>query len=166
VKGPLWVVVALLAACGSAPQRPSTPVDVAAQTKKEDTTFDSSAKFTGPTVRGEPTWLVRAWRDRQTGIVSRQLYVTHYYFGSGWRFYRTASFEGGEQAQATRIDSSPRCTRNLCSYTEIVGVSLPPAQWAKALQSGLTVRINAQSGDRSFVTIPAAYAQGFESAIK
>jgi hypothetical protein len=166
VKGLLWIAAALLAGCGAAPQRPSTPVDVAAQTRKEDTAFDSAAKFVGPTVRGDPTWMVRAWRDRQTGVVVRQLYVSLYYHGSGWRFYRTASFEGGEQATATRIDSYPTCSRRSCSYTETVGIALPPAQWAKALQTGLTVRVNAQSGDHSFVNIPASYAQGFESAIK
>jgi hypothetical protein len=171
VKNPLWIVVALLAACGSAPQRPSTPVDVAAQTKKEDTAFDSSAGFVGPAVsqradRENTTWRMRAWKDKATGLVSRQLYASIYYSDGRWRFYRTANFEGGDSVNVVSIDSRPSCGRYGCTHTETVGVPISADKWALAASGRLTVRINSRAGAHTFITIPAEYARGFDAAVR
>jgi hypothetical protein len=167
----LPLLALLLAGCASTPAPPITAENTATQTSVRDTQFDSSAGFVGPAVsqraeRENTTWRMRAWKDKATGLISRQLYASIYYSDGRWRFYRTANFEGGDSVNVVSIDSRPSCGRYGCTHTETVGVPISADKWALAASGRLTVRINSRAGAHTFITIPAEYAQGFDAAIR
>jgi hypothetical protein len=168
---------ALLVGCASAPREMPSQERLQAAVQRSDSAFDSLVGFKGPSIsytisRGTSTtdyiaWFVRAWRDKRTGAVARQLYVS-VENGESWRYYRSASFEGGALAVATSLRASPRCGRYGCQFDEHMAVDLTEGQWTQALVQGLAVRLNAQgvSGREIVIEIPYAYAQALQEAMK
>ncbi len=147
----------MLAGCASAPR---APVDVAKQTQVSNSEFDARITYQGPQVRTpDATWRLRAWRDKATGEVRAQLYVTIDTTGDRWRGYRSASFDDTSSVQTVRIDTDVACRRSLCMYSETVGVPLDMARLSA--DRALRVRLNSQAGVNTLVEVPADYLRGF-----
>lgn len=132
---------------------------------------------------------LRGWKDKKTGFVEHQLYVqTHYtakeYIPSSfkeedkvkiiehandWRIYRTASFEDATQVNLVSINTDVGCElRDIiyeCDYKETIGVPITAELLGKSSILGFTVRLNAKSGHKNFITIPPNYIQGYISAL-
>lgn len=166
-------LLAVLALTACAAQNPKTSAEVSAAIKVQDSDFDSSRTYLGPYVseasgsgffRDHFSWRIRAFQDKKTGDVRRQLYVnTSNIFG--WRFYRTASFSGGDIVRADRISSEPSCSRNGCTYYETVGAIISQEKWLSAGGGVLQVRFNAQSGNDIIVSISPEYRTGIDQAL-
>jgi hypothetical protein len=168
---------ALLVGCASAPREMPSQERLQAAVQRADSAFDSQVGFKGPSIRytisrstastDYVAWFVRAWRDKRTGAVARQLYVS-VENGESWRYYRSASFEGGALAAALSVRASPSCGRYGCRFDEHVAVDLTEGQWTQALVQGLAVRLNAQgaAGREIVIQIPYAYAQALQEAMK
>lgn len=167
------IVLAALVLAACAAPNPKTSAEVAAAIKVQDSEFDSSRTYLGPYVsessgtglfRDNFSWRIRAFQDKKTGEVRRQLYVsTSNIFG--WRFYRTASFSGGDIVRADRISSEPSCTKNGCTYYETVGAIIGNDKWISARDEVLQVRLNAQSGSDIVVSIPQEYRAAIDQAL-
>lgn len=161
----------VLTACAA--PNPKTSADVAAAIRVQDSEFDSSRTYLGPYVsetsgvglfKDHFSWRVRAFQDKKTGEVRRQLYLnTSNIFG--WRFYRTASFSGGDIVRADRISSEPSCSRTGCTYYETVGAIISQEKWISARDGVLQVRFNAQSGNDIVVSIPQEYRAAIDQAL-
>ena len=100
---------------------------------------------------------------------TRQLYASVWHQDRTWRFYRTASFVGGDMVDARRIALNPSCMSGgglvTCSFTEVVTAPITAEQWAGAKVSGLDIRLNGQQGPSVVVKITPAYIAGFDAAL-
>jgi len=135
---------------------------------------DSEMKSTGAS---DQSFLIRGSRDKTTGKMTHQLYVTIQYcdvnyvvwgliptdFGKR-RFYRTASFKGGKVVDLMNINTEIIFPFPLV-FKEIVGIWLTEDFLREYSESGLTVRLNAQSGDQTFITVPPNYIQAYLKVI-
>jgi hypothetical protein len=134
------LVAVLVSGCGTAQQSAEqvTPDAYAAAVKTQDSQFEKTIDYQGSRIRLKrdclfglanqdrdtcnetDSFLIRGWKDRGTGYLNNQLYVEIYYMGP-MRFYQSASFQGGDQGEFTRIDFKLiGCyqTNGKCDYTE------------------------------------------------
>lgn len=143
--------------------------------KSETSEFDDKIKIEGPTLRTTHTvslldmyhnaFLIRGWKDKQTGeALGHQIYVRIRYASGSWAFFQSASFEGGKQAEVSRISSDVSSCTAGCTYTEVVGVEITSALLEQHRTNGLRLRINAKSGAHSIIEFPANYIQGYLDA--
>lgn len=167
------IVLAALVLTACAAPNPKTSAEIAAAIKVEDSEFDSSRTYLGPYVsetsgvglfKDHFSWRIRAFQDKKTGDIRRQLYLnTSNIFG--WRFYRTASFSGGDIVRADRISSEPSCSRTGCTYYETVGAIISQEKWVSAREGFLQVRFNAQSGNDIIASISPEYRAAIDQAM-
>lgn len=163
--------VLLTSACST--YRDAKPEDVASRVEVKDSEFDSQIRFVGPPIRKgwneQTTVRLRGWIDKSTKISSHQIYTRVWYNLSDWRFYRSASFKGGERVDLVEIDRDVNCSGGggivTCSYAEIIGVPISLDDLKGAQDTGLIVRLNARSGHETFIEIPAPYVKGYLAAV-
>jgi len=146
---------------------------VAAATTVKDSNFDAQVRYMAPNLRSERrrglfmdyhSVALRSFVDKKTGLAANQVYVTVSYVG-GWRFYRTASFEGGAQRAVLAIDRNVDfCNGGICAYTETLGIQLSDEE-LQAAARGMKIRLNAKSGHESMIELPANYVAGFLAAL-
>lgn len=155
----------------------NTPEDVAAGVKTRQSDFDKGTLLVGPEQgfsipRGlggdQVTWRVDSYLRGADTPPAKSLLVKIWHQDRTWRYFSSASFEGGETVDTRRIDSDPSCMAGggivSCSFTEIVSVRIPSAKWDAATTSGLRVRINGRTGGHVIIQIPAIYVAGINMA--
>lgn len=163
----LYVIAACTALAGCAVPPPTPAYDPPTQSAStvaqgieiEDSGFDRIRTIVGPPIElsqnGAAKYRLRAFVNKESGATDWQVYADLSWGGGSWRFYRSASLEGGQIMQGSRIDTDVSCGRYLCSYREVVGFMLPAN--AVSGDRALRVRVNAQKGPEMLLTFPAEY---------
>lgn len=160
-----------LAGCAT-PSRALQTSEVAAAVQVRDSRFDAAVEYIGPlvtthTARGitpdHETWRLRGWRDKATGAMRHQLYVSVWHQDRHARGYVLASFEDGSQASTVYIGYDPNCSGRTfsCAHSETVGVSLTTQQLDAARLGGLAVRLSSRTGPQTVISVPASYVNGY-----
>jgi hypothetical protein len=175
--------VALIAASALALTAPATAESVkgkqlAANGVELETYIDDfagKAEYDGPTIKFK---LPEQYLD-SIAFVSRtkkggtwgptQLVVMMYYRGD-WRFYNSAVFKGGEQAQVIEagrdVLSCSGSRYGGCSHSEALYVTVTPEQLAKYAENGqLQVQVGGKAASGTVVTVPVAHFEAL-NAIK
>lgn len=126
----------------------------------EDNPFERSIIFKGverthdvPLFRTPNTYFIRSWVSRVSGGVHHQLYVTHYYRGGGWKFWRRANARGGQKLEFVNIDRSVLSCRGGCSYSEIFGIGIDDVILQENRLTGFQVQIGAKNGERKIISV-------------
>ena len=147
----------------------------------KDSDYDSHVKIFAPQLRSMKEmglltgydyeyYSLRGWKDKKSGGFTNQLYITIMYKG-GWRFYQTASFEGGRQSDLTDINRDVvNCIAyetmgTICDYSETIGLLLSDAFLKEHETSGFTVRINSKSSHENILKVSGEYIKGYLKAI-
>jgi len=142
----------------------------------KNSNFDSKIKFTGPEISNTKQmgllsgydyekYRIRGWKDKTTGEIRHQIYIQIKYSG-GWRFYRTASFDAGNQQSLVEIDHKVvSCYKYGCTLKETVGVAVDADFLFKHKRRDLHIRIDSKSGHENFINIPYNYTSGYLMAI-
>lgn len=150
------------------------PGAVAAATTSEKTKFDSGAKWVAPVLFSRPKnggllpvqerIRLRGWQGAR--LNSHQLYINIWYHSGSWRFYESASFEGGQKADIQKISRDvASCQTYFCNYDEHFGISLTESFLRQHEKRGFEVRVEAKSGHKNVLTVPAEYIQGYLLAV-
>lgn len=167
------LLAALLSGCET---QPISTSDVASGVRRTESKFDQFGTVIGPEVservaRGilsdRVSWRIYASVLKDgNATAAHRLVASVWHQDRSWRFYRSASFEGGMAVQAARVNADPSCMTGggytSCTFTETVSVPISAAQWAEARDNGLEIRLNADRGPPVVVVITSSYVRGFE----
>ena len=173
----LAILVGTLSGCASAPSvdySTISPEVIATQATVIRSKFDRGVRIEGPVIRNTVAKdsdslishidiqqiLLRAFKADRT---RHQVYVVINYVGSRWRFYRNASFPGGNVVPITVIDRRVNLCGPSCDYTEEIGIELTEDQLRGS--NDLEFRLNAQSGRTDVITVPRNYIDGYLLAV-
>mgnify|MGYP001591907629 CR=1 FL=1 len=167
-------VTALLSGCASLPKAPETPSDFANKVQISNSKFDKDTKFTGYTITkhkvgllpASTSYFLRSWKNKQTGRLKHQLYLSFNYFGD-WRFYNSASFDDAKQISATEIDRDVVfCSSGYCNLKEDIGVSLSDKFLRSKMKQGFSIRINSKKASSEIINVSSHYIKGYLSVVK
>jgi hypothetical protein len=175
-RGLAALLLCVLAGCATQKidysQQPAAEVRGAVITA--DSEFDSSRSYVSPALKasgqsgGQPwfEYLLQAHVDKETGDTRYVATIVASYDGR-WKFYRSASFPGGNTKVVTPLDSDViYCGSLTCYYREILAIGFAKAELLAASQGdGLKIRLGAKNGDRDIIEYPAAYVAGFLAAV-
>lgn len=181
MAGVIFVLLALLSGCVPNYAEKSA-TEVRAAVKTEYTKADARINFLAPPLRTTEynsqlseydyfTAHLRGWKDPTGAVANHQLYVEARYSDAFLRSYRSADVEGGQPASFTAIGTRTYGCRLyhimpiLCDFEEVVGVALTTAFLERHTATGLSVRINAQSGREAIIRLPSTYFQGYLDAV-
>jgi hypothetical protein len=129
-----------------------------------DVTIIGPEDYENPLAGTYKDWRLRSWVDKQTHAVRNQLYVEFRYFG-GWRFYEAAANDSAEQLETVTIDRHVEDCTGICSFSEIIGVTLSIESLRAHVASGLPIKISARDGDARIITITPGQIQAQLAAI-
>ena len=81
-----------------------SPEVIAHQVTMNDDSYKAEILYSAPTVImsgffEQPSYFLRGWKDRNTGAMRHQLYVS-VWEEFGWVFYQSATFKGGHQPKS------------------------------------------------------------------
>jgi hypothetical protein len=83
--------------------------------------------------------MLRTWIEKDSKIVTHQLYVTISYFNR-WRFYQSATDDTANALQFTLINREINNCQDLCSFTETVGVEIADSFLRQKALTGFQVK--------------------------
>lgn len=171
------VVLVMAAIAGCAVDYTTVSVDEFAKYQTvEKSDFEKTVKIDGGPMRlelpggfldvGNVQARIRGWIDENDAVgQAHQLYLNiHYSTPGSWRYYRRATFRGGDEAKVTKISSEVNfCQSTRCDYTEVIGVSLPID--ALLLGETIEVQVSAKSGHKVIISIPENYVIAYSQLI-
>ena len=170
---------ALLCACATSP--PPLPLDsvdaVASQVTINDSDFDTYRAYRTPAIkstfkRGGGLYpstdsvktTLTLLRHKPSGKTTLLL-SAYIEYGGGWRFYESASLQGGAllQSKATKRNVES-CRRSYdCDFNESVVFDLP-FNISTMSRSGFSIRVNAKQGPELMLVVPPTYVDGLLQA--
>lgn len=181
MAGAIFVTLALLSAC--VPNYAEKPAaEIRAAVKTEYNKADATVTLLAPPIRTTKyntqlseydyfTAYLRGWKGPTGIVVNHQLYVVAQYSDAYLRSYRSAYFDEGQTAGFTQIGNRLHGCRLyhimpiLCDFEEVFGVALTTEFLERHKVTGLSVRINAQSVQGTFIRLPSNYIQGYLAAV-
>lgn len=100
-----------------------------------------------------------ASRNKATGDVKYAVFVRVLYT-SDWRFYQSASFQGGAQKPLRSLSKQTNACQAIgCIHTEEVALDIGRDVLSKG--GDLQFRLNSQSGAENVIKVPSSYIAGF-----
>lgn len=120
------------------------------------------------TENGQNTsYFLRSFRNKTTGAVSHQLYVTDRYRAREYRNWSRASGPGSQTLQYVAISRDVEQCGDAagCPRVEAFGVTLPHAALTRAGAAGYTVRVSTRGGRTVSLPIPGEAVQAQLQAI-
>lgn len=156
----LAFVAALLAAAALASAGPTVAAPRAQTVQVTTDQFSKDVAFVGPIGAVNPfggtsrIWRIRSWLNKETKVVSHQLYVDISYIGS-WRWYGAAADDQANALEVIRIGSNVGSCRGGCSMSETVGITLDDSLLRSRAQTGFQIKLSAQSGASFIIDISA-----------
>jgi hypothetical protein len=127
---------------------------LASRVEVNDDKFEKAVRFLGrPSQHDSPlygiadtnTYRLRSWLDRNTGAMTHQLYVSHFYSGE-WIFWHRASDDQANTLEFVSIARNVISCRSGCSYSEAFGVTIPHRTLERARNTGLSIKFFARTG--------------------
>lgn len=156
------LITLIAAGCGLLATRPlvteMTTEQIAAQTSFQSDRFSQVDKLIGMPISAQITQSGTYYPDRyearmrsfytEYGTDKHQIYLSVTYYGS-WRFYRSATMEGGRRLDFDNLDKSVvSCALDECQVREVMTAAVGNTTLQKAKQTGLTVRFGTRYSNR------------------
>lgn len=122
--------------------------------------FSKEVAFVGPIGAVNPfggtsrIWRLRSWLNKETKVVSHQLYVDIGHVGS-WRWYSIAADDQANTLEVLRIHSNVGSCRGGCSLSETVGITLADDLLRSRSSTGFQIKLSAQSGASFIIDVSA-----------
>lgn len=165
--------VLVSAACasggGSGASRPNTsPGGVETRVDPASPNVQYVGREQRVTENGQNTsYFLRSFRNKTSGAVSHQLYVTDRYRAREYRNWSRASGPGNQTLQYVAISRDVEQCGDAagCPRVEAFGVTLPHAALTRAGAAGYTVRVATRGGRTVSLPIPGAVVQAQLQAI-
>jgi len=147
---------------------------LASSIRVKDDEFSKSVTFLGVEMHNGDLGhhLLRSWKDKKTGVVTHQLYVSDNYRKStseSWKFYRGARDEEANDLKFVTINRDVNCqslryAESYCSFYETFGVMLDESFLRQKADAGFRIKALAKSGeDEVFTVTPQAIQQQLEA---
>ena len=140
------------------------PIETINRTTVERDDFKKMVRYKAPNLSNNSEALfLRAWESDNSNQTLFQVYIRDAFYGQ-WRFYDSAYDSDGNELKLTSISKVVGSCVYGCILSESVGININEYSISNYLKSGLTLKLYGSGGSEIF-TIPAAYIQGFLTAI-
>jgi hypothetical protein len=160
----------------------ASPVEILQNAKSGGSEFDTDDYTTLPPLHAELDrgllgsfdrleFMLAVKKNKTDGKLKKGLLVKVKYTEPNWRFYESANFKGGEQADFSAVSRKVlNCvaykTQNTrCDYSEIMSITLTDS-FIENNKGGFSVRLNSQSPANNVITIPENYMAAFLELLK
>jgi len=160
----------------------ASPVEILQNAKSGGTEFDTDDYTTLPPLSAQLNrgllssldrleFMLAVKKNKTDGTLKKGLLVKINYTEPNWRFYESASFKGGEQAEFNSVNRKVlncvayKTLANRCDYSEIMSITLTDS-FIENNKNGFSVRLDSQSPENNVITIPENYMAAFMELLK
>jgi hypothetical protein len=124
--------------------------------------FADRAEYTAPAIRFTPEGGGLAFalvaKIKKSGSVGPLMIQGGITYSGDWRFYDTAIFKGGDEANFHSMGRDVGSCRYSCTLSEDFSVDISPEDIRKHAENGIiAIQIRAKSTNTAILSIPVAY---------